>query len=128
MALINVIADETIPDVRPEVTGAMVGALATQKTRDWVVACTLRVPRKAAAALLYNHSHQDWRDLIRRIRLPTLVIAGRASNVSWRSQMWIANTIPGAQVRVFEKEAGGSHFMFLEAPDEFSRVLMEFLS
>jgi non-heme chloroperoxidase len=40
---------------------------------------------------------------------------------------WIASQIPGARLRIFTREEGGSHFMFLENPDLFTAVLRDFL-
>jgi len=47
----------------------------------WVVEQNLKMPRQYASALLYNHSTQDWRRVIPRITLPTLVVGGRVSVV-----------------------------------------------
>jgi hypothetical protein len=59
------------------------------KVHEWILAENLKLPRAHAATLLFNHSLQDWRDLIPRIDLPTLIITGRKSVVPWRSQAWI---------------------------------------
>ena len=48
-----------------------------------------KMPRRHAATLLLNHSAQDWRDLIPRITLPTLIVGGRVSLIDWRSQVWM---------------------------------------
>jgi hypothetical protein len=53
--------------------------------RDWIVQCSLKTPRGLAGTLIYNHRHSDWRDVIPRINLPTLIISGRASVIP-RSQ------------------------------------------
>ena len=44
-----------------------------------------------------------------------------------KSQEWIAKQIKGAKLEVFEAEEGGSHFMFLENPEKFNKVVGEFL-
>jgi non-heme chloroperoxidase len=70
---------------------------------------------KDAAILFLNHGCQHWRDIIPRITLPTLAIAGGGvSLIPWKSMAWIANQIPDAQLEIFEENEGGSHFMFLE--------------
>ena len=95
---------------------------------SWILERNLRFPRVLAAALLYNHVTQDWRDLIPRITLPTLIIGGRTSVVPWPSQVWIHEQIVGSSLEIFEKNEGGSHFMFIEAAPKFNRLLAEFLS
>jgi non-heme chloroperoxidase len=76
---------------------------------------------------MYNHWHMDWRDLIPRINLPTLIISGRASMIPWKSQAWIHRQIKGSQFEVFEEAEGGQHFMFIENPEKFNRMIMKYL-
>ena len=95
--------------------------------RKWALEQNLKFPRKHAAELLVNHCTQDWRDVIPRIDKPTLVITGKASFFPLKSQEWIAKQIKGAKLEVFEAEEGGSHFMFLENPEKFNKVVGEFL-
>jgi hypothetical protein len=64
---------------------------------EWVVKQNLKMPREYAAALLYNHSTQDWRRVIPRITLPTLVVGGRVSVVPWKSQVWIQKQVRGTR-------------------------------
>ena len=81
----------------------------------------------ADAALLYNHATQDWRDLIPRLALPTLVVGGRVSTVPWRSQAWVAAQVPGARLEIFEEEEGGNHFMFIEGHAKFNAIVADFV-
>ena len=114
-----------------QVTRQMIdGALtkhATSETREWIVQCSLKMPRPLAGTLLYNLCHTDWRDLVPRIKLPTLIISGRASFIPWKSQDWIHRQIQGSQFEVFEEAEGGNHFMFIENPEKFNRLVMEYL-
>jgi len=96
--------------------------------KEWIIQCTARMPRKDAATLLLNLGCQDWRDLIPRITLPTLVIAGRVSLIPWKSVAWIAKQIPGAQLEIFEENEGGNHFMFLENPTKFNQIVSAFVA
>jgi non-heme chloroperoxidase len=105
----------------------MVTKHATSEVREWIVQCTLKMPRDLAATLVYNHAHADWRDLIPRINLPTLIITGRASIIPWKSQEWIHRQIQGSQFEVFEEAEGGKHFTFIENPEKFNRLVMEYL-
>jgi pimeloyl-ACP methyl ester carboxylesterase len=95
--------------------------------RDWIMAENLKFPRHHAATLLFNHSTQDWRDLIMRIQIPTLIIGGESSVVPEVSQRWIHSQIPNSLMEIFPTDAGGHHFAFLENPDRFNIVLIEFL-
>jgi len=101
---------------------------ATAEMKEWLVQCTLKMPRHLAGTLAYNHWHMDWRDLIPRINLPTLIISGRASAAAaWKSQKWIHRQIKGSQLEVFEEAEGGQHFMFIENPEKFNRIIMKYL-
>ena len=93
----------------------------------WAIERNLRMPRRHAASLLLNHSVHDWRDVIPRITLPTLIVSGRASLIDWRSQVWMHGRIAGSQLEIFEEADGGNHFMFMENPDRFNRLVDAFL-
>ena len=104
------------------VTGAM-----SEEQKEELLAINLQFPRALAARLIINNATQDWRDTIPRIDRPTLVVSGRGSQVAWQSQQWIHEQIVGSRMEFFEAEAGGSHFMFLEAPDKFNAVVADFI-
>ena len=91
-----------------------------------MIAENLKMPAEYAARLVLNHGSLDWRDVIPRISLPTLVIGGKYSHVNPQSQVWIHEQIAGSQLEIFEE--GGAHFMFLEAPERFNQVVRNFLS
>ena len=70
---------------------------------------------------------RDWTiiDSLHRIDVPTLVVAGEfdeATPATWRP---FAETIPDATTHVFP---GGSHCVHLEQPQEFRRVIGDFLA
>jgi pimeloyl-ACP methyl ester carboxylesterase len=114
-----------------ETTRGFIGNMVTKAIPDeekaWIIERNLTMPRQHAATLLYNHSTQDWRDLIPRIELPTLVVGGRVSTVPWPSQAWIAEQIPGARLEIFEEEEGGNHFMFIEGHEKFNQIVADFV-
>jgi pimeloyl-ACP methyl ester carboxylesterase len=114
-----------------ETTRVLIGGMLTKNcpedVKEWIFQCNFRMTRRDASALLFNHAFQDLRDLIPRITLPTLVIGGRVIPIPWKSQDWIAQQIKGAQLEIFEEEEGGSHFMFIENPDKFNRIVKEFI-
>ncbi|MEX0957878.1 MAG: alpha/beta hydrolase [Burkholderiales bacterium] len=95
---------------------------------DFVLSENLKFPRQHAARLLVDHCTQDWRDIIPRINVPTLVVGGKASFFHPKSQEWIASQIVGAQVEIFEADEGGGHFMFMENPEKFNAILKNFLA
>jgi non-heme chloroperoxidase len=107
--------------------GSMVTKAIPEEEKAWIIERNLTMPRRHAATLLYNHSTQDWRDLIPRIQLPTLVVGGRVSTVPWRSQAWIAEQIPGSRLEIFEEEEGGNHFMFIEGHEKFNQIVADFV-
>lgn len=86
-----------------------------------------RTPSYAAVPLLFDHATQDWRDVLPLITVPTLVIGCEGSHVSPQSQLYVASSIPGAEVHIFPPEVANSHFPFLENPDAFNAVLTAFL-
>ena len=98
-----------------------------QEQRAWVLAENLKFPCCYAARLLVDHSAQDWRDVIPRMTLPTLVVGGRASFFNPKSQEWIGQQIPGARVDIFDEHEGGSHFMWLENPTKFNQLVHAFM-
>jgi pimeloyl-ACP methyl ester carboxylesterase len=118
---------EEAEQVTRQIMDGMVTRHATSEVREWIVQCTLKMPRPFAGTLLYNLCHTDWRDLVPRIKLPALIISGRASIIPWKSQDWIHRQIQGSQFEVFEEAEGGKHFMFIENPEKFNRLVMEYL-
>lgn len=79
-----------------------------------------------AARLLWNHLTQDWRDVLPRIGLPTLVLGGTNSHiVSWRASEYTANAIPGARLELFE---GAGHAVQREQPEKVTDLLRTFLA
>ncbi|MBT7293718.1 MAG: alpha/beta hydrolase [Rhodospirillaceae bacterium] len=94
----------------------------------WFASEIVKLPRRHAADLLYNHCSLDWRDVIKTIRLPSLVVGAEASIFSAESQRWIAAQIPGAAVEIFAAGEGGSHFMCYENPVKFNALVEAFLA
>ncbi|MCL1122996.1 alpha/beta fold hydrolase [Shewanella surugensis] len=97
------------------------------KEKQWLIQNSINFPGKLAAALIYNHFHQDWRDVIPRITVPTLIVGGRASPTSVSSQEWMHQQIKGSQLVIFDEEEGGKHFMFIEGADQFNHLVDEFM-
>ncbi len=118
------------PDGVKTTEGFITGMYTPRYARDelaWVIRQNLKMPRQHAADLLFDHATNDWRDIIKRINIPTLVVGGKTSLVGWKSQEWIARQIPGARVEIFEESEGGNHFMFMENPEKFNRLVRNFI-
>jgi non-heme chloroperoxidase len=120
--------------VGPDAVAATVGFLQSMVTSsmpadqfEWIVDLNLKMPRAAAADLLYNHCHQDWREQLSRITLPTLFIGGKASLVPTSCISWNASQVAGSQLQIFEASEKGSHFMFVENPTKFNGLLRSFM-
>jgi len=108
------------------VSNMLTSAIAPEE-KAWIIEQNLRLPRQYAAALMYNHCAQDWRDVIPRINVPTLIIGGKVSVVPWKSQVWIHEQIPNSELVLFEESEGGQHFMFIEGAAKFNEVVAAFL-
>lgn len=78
--------------------------------------------------VLFDHCMQDWRDVLPRIDVPTLVIGAEGSHVSTDSQRQTAAVIPNAISHIFPAEIASSHFPFLQNPQAFDEVVEGFLS
>lgn len=94
---------------------------------DWLLEQNMKLRMPFGARLVLDHVMQDWRSLLPRIDVPTLVTGGEQSHVDAASQTWIADQIPGAKVHIFSAAEGGDHFPFFEAPASFAGVLTEFI-
>ena len=93
----------------------------------FVVNENLSMPRQGAARLLQDTATADWRDLIPKIDIPTLVICGEESLVPTASQMWIQENIPGSRIERMTGAEGGSHFMFWEGYERFNQLVADFM-
>jgi non-heme chloroperoxidase len=115
-----------------ETTKGFIGNMVTKNIsadeKAWIIERNLRMPRQYAASLLYNHSTNDWRDLIPRLDAPTLVVGGRVSVVPWRSQVWVSKQIKNSRLEIFEEAQGGNHFMFIEGHDKFNDIVAAFVA
>ena len=43
-----------------------------------------------------------------------------------RGAMWIVGA-RGSKIEIFEESEGGNHFMFIENPDTFNRIVRDFM-
>ena len=124
---INALAGPDSTAVTEGFVGGMVTESISAEEKAWIIERNFTMPRAHAATLLYNHSTQDWRDVIPRINIPTLIVSGRVSMVPWKSQAWIHEQIADSRIEYFEEGEGGQHFMFIEGADKFNRIVADFI-
>lgn len=120
-------ATDTVEGTMGIIRGMFTSAMPEDDLR-WIASENLKMPRHAAADLLFDHCLNDWRDVITDTRLPSLVVGGRKSIFSAESQEWIASVNPNATASIYEEHEGGSHFMFFENPRRFNAEVSAFLS
>jgi non-heme chloroperoxidase len=90
----------------------------------WMLAEVLQTPASSASELERDDFHQDWRDVLPQIRVPTLVVTGAHSKIfRAESIAYLAEHIPGARLEIFP-ESG--HVPFMEECERFNAVLREF--
>lgn len=83
---------------------------------------------KALARVLFDHTVNDWRDVIRhKVDVPTAIFSGEHSN-NIPSQRWMAATIPNAKLFVYTQAEQGDHFLMFKNPFKFTKDLGDFLA
>lgn len=88
-----------------------------------VIEGSLQMPRDAALQLMLSVMQADFRDLLPRIRRPTLCIGGTRSHLGPDAMPWIASRIPEAQLVMLDAR----HFVHLESPGPFNTAVRAFL-
>jgi pimeloyl-ACP methyl ester carboxylesterase len=86
---------------------------------------TSRLPESIAGAIIFDQTVQDYRDVLPAVTVPALVCTGRDEKlVPVVAEEYVVERLPNARLVVFE-ESG--HCPFLEEPEEFNRVLADFV-
>jgi pimeloyl-ACP methyl ester carboxylesterase len=104
-------------DMSPATAGlikAMFTAGADPKDVEFALERSSLMSDEAAAALLRDHASNDWRDVLPRFDIPALLVAAEGSLSPAEGVRWISEQMPDARLVTFDKEEGGSHFMFWE--------------
>jgi non-heme chloroperoxidase len=110
-------------DREPLLTG-FVGD-ASERTYGMSAAWAARLPAGPAARLAFSFLSSDWRDVIPRISVPTLVIGAGNGGVPQAAVDWVAENLPdGSLVRLDNV----SHMVMLEAPERFTGAVTQFLN
>lgn len=81
----------------------------------------------ALGRVLFNHTVNDWRDVVRhKIDIPAAIFSGEESN-NLPSQRWAHSVIPGAKLFSYTGAEHGDHFLMFKNPVRFSEDLKLFL-
>ena len=112
----------------PGLLEAMVTPNISTEDMAWLLAENARMPGPLSAREFFSDILADWRDMPARINRPALYIAGEASFVPASATRWAAEQTPGAVFESFAPDEGGNHFMFIENPERFNRLVGDFLS
>ncbi len=84
-----------------------------------------KCPPYVRIEIMRDHTNLDWRDFIPNIKLPTLVLCARHSNVfDWHGSAWVGENIEGAKIEFFENSG---HMLFWDEPEKFNNVVKEFV-
>jgi non-heme chloroperoxidase len=111
----------------PPLVRSMFTTSVSESDYEWVLSENEKMSDANAATLLIDHAFRDWRDVLPRITVPTLVLAGELSIFPAVGVEWVASQIPGAQHYTFTAAEKGSHFAFWENPDRFNSVVEGFV-
>ncbi|KIQ10970.1 alpha/beta fold hydrolase [Rhodococcus sp. MEB064] len=80
----------------------------------------------ARNAVMADHTHHDWRDLLPTLDLPSLVMVGKHDKAfPWEAARYVGDTVPGARTVLFEDS---SHALFLDEPQKFEDEVVAFLA
>lgn len=93
---------------------------------NYFVRQSLLMPLEQSSDLLLNHSMSDWRQVIPQIEKDTLLFGGKVSLIPYQTIEKQGQLIANSEVHIFN-ETVGSHFMFVEAPEEFMAIVNKWL-
>ena len=112
----------------PELLKGMFTDSVPDSDFEWILSQNAKMKDENAAALLLDHAFKDWRDVLPRIDVPSLVLAGNASIFPPAGVEWLASQIPSAEQYTFTTEEKGSHFVFWENPEKFNALVEDFIT
>lgn len=122
-------AAEVIDAIRNDqenVVRQYVSSFVTERNtdKDWLVGEALKTPAAAVADLMFDYIFSDWRDVVSRISVPTLIIGATRSHVPLSVHEWLHRTIRGSRLAVMQDRA---HLMFYEEPETFNALVSDFM-
>lgn len=78
--------------------------------------------------ILKDHLSNDWRSEVKRLTIPTLILMGGGSHfASEKLWNWLQTNIKGSKLVVIPADAGGTHNLFLDNPEDFNQAVINFL-
>jgi 3-oxoadipate enol-lactonase len=100
------------PDIAPEILAASIRAMAAKDVETYLLSWR-------------ETWSQDYRELLSKVGIPPLVITGSLDKITPPALgLEIAGLIPNAQ---YHEIQNASHLSNLDQPEEFNRVVLEFL-
>ena len=90
-------------------------------------AAVIKNDPEALGRVLFNHTVNDWRDVVRRkIEIPAAIFSGDESN-NLPSQRWAQSVMPNATLYAYTSAEEGDHFLMFKNPVKFVGDLRAFL-
>ncbi len=77
-------------------------------------------------AFLVDHAFQDWRDVVRQLNVPLLVVAGKKS--PYFNPDFAAKTAAMAKLGESKAVEGCGHIVMAEQPEIFDQLMLDFLA
>ena len=91
--------------------------------REEMVAGMLETPSRAAFGITRDGVHQDFRDVLPHVTVPTIVAAGAYGSFPAEAHRYTVSRIPDAELVVFEDSG---HCPFIEEADKFNAMIRDF--
>lgn len=126
--LVNGLSNGAEAQIIPGLIEHMVTESIAPEDKARILAENERMFGPLSAREFFSDILADWRDVLPRINRPSLYIAGEASFVPMTATKWASEQTPGSRFESIGGHEGGSHFMFIENPDRFNRLVFDFLT
>jgi 3-oxoadipate enol-lactonase len=115
----------TIPDYAPEMLRRMMAPGANGRAVDLVIDTVSAMREQTFRAAIAAIARYEGRDVLPKINVPALCIAGERDGTAPAAVMEkMAAKIAGAEFVIMP---GAGHFGWAEQPDEFNRIVLDFL-
>lgn len=98
--------------------GSMLTPGCPKELREWMMRCNRQMRRADAAALMRNHANIDWRDAIKRIRLPTLAVGAEGQSGTGCMHASGGPTHPGCMLGDIRRREGRQPLYVRREPRE----------
>lgn len=96
-----------------------------QSQLQWMLFENLKLSSNTAAAILIDQSTRDYREFIKTINTPTLLLWGRDEKcISLKDATYLNQNIKNSTLEIFENSG---HCPFLEEPQRFNQSIIEFI-